>query len=147
MEKMLSNPKKELPHDFSRSGVSADAIREKIAIFKKHKEELTSEEYQQLIDAFIGAINGDNKDYLMRRTYNNWTKENAEAVLTGVDENKELKLNSRPSESNEIKNALERAMRGEDIKKIDPPTWIEVQIELLKEKRDKFLKDMRKLRK
>jgi hypothetical protein len=38
-------------------------------------------------------------------------------------------------------------MRGEDIKKIDPPTWIEVQIELLKEKRDKFLKDMRKLRK
>ncbi len=75
------------------------------------------------------------------RIYREWTAENIQEVLDGLDGEK-LKIDHTP---NKVIEALKMA-NSKNGKKIDPPNWIETQIGLLKKTGDKLLEAVHKLK-
>ena len=60
-------------------------------------------------------MNGTSDRIATNKVYKNWTKDDFEKVLAGIDSDEEFKLEEEP---NKIKEALDRAGKNSDAQKI-----------------------------
>ena len=101
------------PLDNSRP--SEKVIEEKINEFFKWKKTLTLGEYERTVTRFRGIMEGKGDKVAINEVYKNWTKDDFEKVLAGIDSDKE---SESTDERNEIKKALDRAEKNSDVQQI-----------------------------